>query len=294
MYMLLSVVQLITEMIPISSAIHVTLAMLLAQAAGINCAPLPHDYDELLHLSPLLIIAWYFASSWIPLVRGFLAYAFVRPTSHSRYLQRWVGWHLITLTLVSAAVTGASYGLKKIFFSAYSRPDWALVIGLSLTSLMLLMHYEHRWKTYGVWLVNLVKRPTTGLFGVRGYNPVSLGLLLGAAQGLALLVGSSRFAGTVTIALLCGLKPQRALAASWMVFAPLMLGSVLLHGIPWLFAGGWALIATPYHLGAVLLSFLFAAFIFTHVARMLYAHLWWLLGVYLFVPITMLIGFMLY
>ena len=54
-------------------------------------------------------------------------------------------------------------------------------------------------------------------------------LLIGLAQGLAVLPGLSRSASTITVALFLGVKPQRAFELSMLMSLPAVLGATLLE-----------------------------------------------------------------
>lgn len=54
-------------------------------------------------------------------------------------------------------------------------------------------------------------------------------LLIGAAQGLAVLPGLSRSASTITVALFLGVKPQRAFELSMLMSIPAVFGATLLE-----------------------------------------------------------------
>src|SRR4029078_10725148 len=70
---------------------------------------------------------------------------------------------------------------------------------------------------------------------------VAFALLLGVAQGVAVLPGVSRVASTVTLALLLGMRRERAFELSLLVSLPVLLGVVLLRAPHAVAAGapGW-------------------------------------------------------
>ena len=66
--------------------------------------------------------------------------------------------------------------------------------------------------------------------GEREQPNVAGALLVGVAQGLAVLPGLSRSGSTIAVLLLLGVRPERAFTLSMLISLPAVLGALLLEG----------------------------------------------------------------
>ncbi len=270
--------QIIIESLPISSSGHL---MLLEQwfsqrGQGFNIA-LPEHFDHLLHAPTVVIVALYFKNAWWGLVRKLcvvgrtwrakkFSYAAL-PDSHKR-LVRMVVTIVAMIEVADCATAICYFAIKKAIkrgVPVQSLP--VLVVGFAVTAVML---YATRFAPKKAVKLSWVGRS----------------LILGLAQGLALLPGISRFACTVAVGQWLGMSRRRALQTSFLLFFPLMLAALVGHGIPLLrLPEVRALVLQPSSLGVVVVCALVAYGLFDGVCRMALARTMWWLSAYMLVPL---------
>lgn len=119
---------------------------------------------------------------------------------------------LAILGMLSVFVTGAvGFPMKSAFEQVFATP-FALSITLAITGILL-------------WWTDSMKRLPRGL---RGLDPW-VAVVIGFAQGLALIPGLSRSGMTIAFALFTGLKRQWAAEYSFFIAFPTILGATLLQ-----------------------------------------------------------------
>ncbi|MGC4091675.1 MAG: undecaprenyl-diphosphate phosphatase [Polyangiaceae bacterium] len=117
-----------------------------------------------------------------------------------------------TVTVLLASLPTALFGVfLREPVSAWAQSPLAIGVGLLGTSAWLLSTH---WLGPG-------RAESAGLGGA---------LLIGTAQGLAVLPGLSRSAGTIVCALWLGVRPDRAFELSFLASLPALLAMVLLDG----------------------------------------------------------------
>lgn len=197
---LLGVVQGVTEFLPVSSDGHLALAEILFKIKG------GLAFNVMLHAGTLvatLVVLW-------------------------KEVARAVGDGLVALVKPSrfAATTGGRDALVVILASAPTA-----LIGLTLREPV------ERW-TESPLAIGLGFLGTTAALALAHFagpgdrdQPTYPGaLLLGVAQGLAVLPGLSRSGTTIAVALLLGVRPQRAFELSMLLSLPAIVGAILLEG----------------------------------------------------------------
>ncbi|MCR4404322.1 MAG: undecaprenyl-diphosphate phosphatase [Candidatus Acetothermia bacterium] len=194
----LSLVQGLTEFLPISSSGHLAMIQVLWRA------PLPGLlFDALVHLGTLLSILWVFRR------RVSLLLAAFRRRDENRHLL----W-LIILGTIPTALLGLLLNpwIERAFSSL-------LVVGLGLLCsgglLLLAARVSAR-----------AGRSHRALEGMT----VRDALLIGLAQGIAILPGISRSGLTIGVGLLLGLERGLAAEFSFLLAGPAILGAVALKG----------------------------------------------------------------
>ena len=196
--LLLGVVQGVTEFLPVSSSGHLALAQWLL---GFGEAPLP--FDLMLHGATMAATVLYFWRDIVQLLlewlRGFLG-APGRRSGGWRY-----GWAVIVGTAMTVL---PALGLKGVVERMIHLP-WAVGLALLVTSLL---------------LFGASRLPQRG-----GQVVLSSGLLVGLAQGLAVLPGISRSGLTIVTGLATGLRPEEAFRFSFLLSVPAICGAVLLE-----------------------------------------------------------------
>ena len=194
--LVLAAVQGLTEFLPISSSAHLVLVPVLTGWPDQGLA-----FDVAVHVGSLAAVLAYFRGEFVAMVRDGLR----RPRDaggHGR-----LGWLMVLATIpVAAAGLAVDAGLSE------SLRD-PLVIAVATIGFGLLLLFAER----------------TGA-GNRGIESMGIGdaLVIGCAQAIALVPGTSRAGVTMTAGLLVGLAPAAAARFSFLLSAPVIL-----------MAGGW-------------------------------------------------------
>jgi undecaprenyl-diphosphatase len=186
----LSLVQAVTEFLPISSSGHLILVpyFLGWPDQGLS-------FDVAAHLGTTLAVLAYFRAELIDLVGGFWRGA---PGRHD-FVPRRLGWALIVGT-IPAALAGLTLEAK---IEAHLRSP-LLIAGTTLIYGLLLL------------VADRAGRQERGLEGL-GLRDA---LLVGLAQALALVPGTSRSGITITAALLLGFTRSAAARFAFLLFIP--------------------------------------------------------------------------
>ena len=195
--------QIILEMIPISSSAHLVILQSLYERIWQKPLLFPvkshlvDSFFEVIQAPTIVLIALYFSSRWVALLCSVRRTYFLLARS-------------MCLALVADVVTcGFFIGIKH--YQLFSIPLW---VGFLITMLVLL-----RIRKLSI--------------SVRANWNLKDALILGAAQGIALLPGISRLAITFAAALWRGIAPKQAFEIAWLIEIPLIsaacLKSIVLH-----------------------------------------------------------------
>lgn len=196
----LSLVQGLTEFLPISSSGHMGLIQAIWGVA------LPGLFFEaLVHLGTLLSVLWVFRREV-----GLILAALVQP---GRAEHRRTPW-LILVGTVPTAIFGLL--LDPWLEEAFSSP---LVIGSGLIFTGVILLFAERQAARST-------RPKRGLREVAIWEALAIGV----AQGLAILPGISRSGATIGLGLILGLERTVAAEFSFLLAIPAILGAVVLKG----------------------------------------------------------------
>ena len=265
-FLIITVIQIIAEMLPISSSGHIKLFQL---ATGATLT-LPHHFDEFLHLFSLLVLAVYFRRTWIPMVRRLWRVVFSRTPQAHRFTHHTL--KLIALITIVTLCTAVGYYGGRLFLKGqpWLTSPVTLGIGFVITALLLITSSR-----------TLIPNPSFPL----------LVICMAVAQSLAaLLPGVSRFAITYATARWLGRTPRRALQLSWLMITPLIAVAVTLHGLGDFMLGpdaGVALQPAFWITAALATAASYAAL--CGVARLAVTNRLWWIGVYMLLPISALI-----
>ena len=199
--LLLALVQGLTEFLPISSSAHLILAPHLFGFQDQGLA-----FDLAVHLGTLLAVVLYFRHLiWEVLGDWFASLTpSGRATANSR-----LGWYVILATVPVMAV---GVLVKDLVENELRSP---LVIAATTIGFGLLLWWADR--AFG-------RRRTMAEMTLRD------ALLIGAAQALALIPGTSRSGITMTAALMLGYRRQAAARFSFLLAVPTILASVIWVG----------------------------------------------------------------
>jgi undecaprenyl-diphosphatase len=196
---LLGVLQGLTEFLPVSSSGHLALAEILfgIEEAGLALNVMLHGGT---FLATLLVLRRQVAPAVVDGVRGLVRPAFFRNTPGGRD----------ALVVLLASLPTAMIGFSiRDFVEEWTHSPLVVGLGFVVTTCLLL---STRWARIG-----------------RDEVPTAFGaVLIGIAQGLAVMPGISRSGATITLALWLGVRPDRAFELSMLMSLPAIVGAVLL------------------------------------------------------------------
>lgn len=198
--LLLGVLQGLSEFLPVSSSAHLALAQRWLNLAA-ESTPLLL-FDAITHVGTLLAVGVVFAR---PLWQfGLRLAAEIQSTDPGpRH-----AWRIAGLAFIANIPTGfIGLGFKDTLEAAFSKPMWIgvglLVTGLLLAATALLSRGRRGWKAFPWWQA----------------------VLVGTAQGVAILPGISRSGATICTATFCGLRRRWAAEFSFLIAAPAILAA---------------------------------------------------------------------
>lgn len=252
-------VQIIIEMLPISSSTHLRLLEYWFKKKWNwditfyfkqRTIELPDVYF-VLHLPTLIVVLLYFSPYWL----GWL---------YEPGLLAQIGLRVF----IADAVTVCIYFL----FKKYSI-SWPLIFGMSITGLALLLtgtcdpiNSNFEWSLLGA-------------------------LFLGLVQGIALLPGISRLAFTTAAGCCMGLSLFRAFFVSWLIQIPLMVAAVCKSMINLYFKGTLAQLLNWRTCLVMLVSGVISWYALDLVVWLIITQKWWWLGWYMIIPISLWVFF---
>ena len=207
---LLGIIQGLTEFLPISSTAHLTIA---GKLLGLINPDRPEEwtaYIAVMQIGTLIAVLAYFSRDLIVITRGFVVdgIQFVRTPGKGLGNAR-MGWYIILGTIPVATI---GMLLRKVIEGKLTKN--LTVIGISLIALALILwfaeRHSSRTKKIGdaTWLDSV---------------------LIGCAQALALIPGSSRSGTTITAALLLGITREDAARFSFLLSIPAVFASGMLE-----------------------------------------------------------------
>ncbi len=203
----LAVVQGLTEFLPISSTAHLILVpwMFGWQDPGLT-------YDVVLHAGTLLAVLTYFARTWWALLTAVCFRVKANPGSHqtmsSTALELEPSFALVlVIATVPAALAG--YFLERFAETSFRSP---VVIACMLVAVAALMWAADRRATLARAMESVKVRDA---------------LVIGAAQAIAIIPGTSRAGITIAAALYRNLTREPAARFSFLLATPIIAGATL-------------------------------------------------------------------
>ena len=190
----LALLQGLTEFLPISSSAHLILP---SQIFGWDDQGLA--FDVAVHLGTLAAVMVYFRNDINRLARGWLATGFSRTPSADGKLAWWV-----LLATLPACITGLLLNhwiednLRSVEVIAWTTIGFGILLGIA----------DRRHGTVSMTQLTFM-----------------MVLIIGVAQALALVPGTSRSGITITAALLLGMQRGDAARFSFLLSIPLILGA---------------------------------------------------------------------
>jgi undecaprenyl-diphosphatase len=188
----LGLIQGLAEWLPISSTAHLKIA---EHYLGLTTTPL---FNLILHLGTLIVVVFYFRTE----VKNILS-ALAHVDFKSEYGK------MIPL-IIAATIPTAIIGLLYVKYLE-DIPGQLLIIGITFIIGATL-----------VYTSKLGKENTENI-------TYPIAVIMGIAQGLAIFPGLSRSGATISIALLVGLKRQKAFKFSFLLSIPAILGDTLVE-----------------------------------------------------------------
>lgn len=197
---ILALIQGLTEFLPISSSAHLILP---AQLFGWQDQGL--SFDVAVHIGSLLAVILYFRQEIWAMLTAWLASIFKGQHRDDSKLAWW-----IILATLPAVILGFTF---KDMIETHLRGPGVIAITTVIFGLLL-------------WLADKMSRDELTEYQT-GWRKA---LLIGFAQALALIPGTSRSGATITAALMLGLKREAAARFSFLMSIPVILGAALLMG----------------------------------------------------------------
>jgi undecaprenyl-diphosphatase len=206
----LGIIQGLTEFLPISSTGHLTLA---GKLMGLISDQNPERWTAfiaVIQLGTLAAVLIYFYKDLYTIFINFIKDNFISPKGFSKQsLDSKLGWFII---LGSIPVVIFGLGFKDFIEGHFTKN--LIVIAISLIVLGLILAGAEKFGKF-----------TKGLEKITWLDA----LLIGCAQALSLIPGSSRSGTTITAGLFLGLKRETAARFSFLLSVPAVLGSGLLE-----------------------------------------------------------------
>lgn len=239
----LAIVQGATEFLPISSSGHLVLGQHFLDIAEPQLL-----FDIILHVGTLVAVVVFYRDSLLEIVRdsltGLKAFA---ATKNVDDLFAGDGARVGALVVAATVPTGIiGLGLEKII----DPDDGTRLITASVVCGILIVNgfilITHRF------LQEREPREQLGLLTVWNLTLVGA-LVIGIAQGFAVLPGISRSGSTITAALIVGTSRVQAARFSFLLSIPAILGALVLKFDPEVFAGAGGGVLALY-LGAALVA----------------------------------------
>lgn len=206
----LGIIQGLTEFLPISSTGHLTLV---GKLMGLISDQNPERWTAfiaVIQLGTLAAVLIYFYKDLYSIFINFLKDNLIAPKGFSKQsLDSKLGWFII---LGSIPVVIIGLGFKDFIEGHFTKN--LIVIAISLIVLGLILAGAEKFGKF-----------TKGLEKITWLDA----LLIGCAQALSLIPGSSRSGTTITAGLFLGLKRETAARFSFLLSVPAVLGSGLLE-----------------------------------------------------------------
>lgn len=206
----LGVVQGLTEFLPVSSTAHLRIVPALLGWDDPGAA-----YSAVIQTGTLAAVCLALRSDIVALLRGTLTAALAgRPlsTPESR-----LGWLIVLGTI---PIVAAGFAFKNIIRGEARRLDVVLAALLAATALMAVAELAYRARAR--------RRGTSGRDGLEQVTGTD-GLVMGFAQALALVPGTSRSGVTISAGMLAGLDRRTAARFSFLLSLPAVAAAAILE-----------------------------------------------------------------
>jgi undecaprenyl-diphosphatase len=215
----LGVVQGVTEFLPISSDGHLRLAHDLLGVSGDGSLL----FDLMLHLGTLVAVFLFYRQEIGVILRDLAPAVTEFPSRGWAAVNDREGARLALVTVVATVPTGIIGLLLKKVVSSEAIPMWGVSALLMVNGVVL-------WSSFFAKEREPQAAQGVGLAGV-DYRGVTLprAVLIGIAQGIAVLPGISRSCLTIVSSLWLGVKREDAARVSFLMSIPAILGAVVVE-----------------------------------------------------------------
>lgn len=200
--LVLAIVQGLTEFLPVSSSGH------LALFGRLFRLPAPDiSYDVMLHLATLVAVVLYYRNELAGLAAGLF-----RPEGRTGFAAR--PWRFLLFVVLSTIPTGLIGLSLDTHMTALH--DNLFVVGICFLATAAILFLTHRHQ--------IQETENRELLDLHWTVPV----LIGIAQGIAVLPGISRSGATIGCAILLGTMGRQAASYAFLVSIPAIFGAFLL------------------------------------------------------------------
>ncbi len=207
---ILGIVQGLTEFLPISSTGHLTLAGKFMNLISVDHPEQWTAFIAVIQLGTMLAVLVYFWKDLISIVRDFIHDNLIKRLNYSKQqVNSKIGW-LIVVGTIPVVIIGLAF--KDAIEGALTKNLY--VIALSLIVLAIILAVAEKTAKFKKNINNIT---------------VLDSVIIGIAQALSLIPGSSRSGTTITAGLFVGLNREAAARFSFLLSVPAVLASGLLQ-----------------------------------------------------------------
>lgn len=223
-YLILGIIQGLTEVFPVSSSAHLTIARSFLQKS-FGFEGFRFEVSVFLHIGTMVAIFAFYQKDVVALWRSFAA------------------------TLMKSIILKSTGRINPEIIDLNARTPFMMLFSLCVTFLFALplKHFAERLFYQVSWISALLILNGIIILAVAHFSAgkkriAEIGLreylIIGAAQGIAVIPGISRFGMTLCAGLLCGLSWFEALKLSFLLSLPTILGAVVFEIIENYVLGG--------------------------------------------------------
>ncbi|MFH1198256.1 MAG: undecaprenyl-diphosphatase UppP [bacterium] len=207
---ILGVIQGLTEFLPISSTGHLTLAGKLMNLINPDNPEQWTAFIAVIQLGTLVAVVGYFWKDIIQIISDFFTdNLFHRKVFKEQSLNSKIGWYIIIGTIPVVIV---GLGFKDFIEGSFTKNLYVIACSLIVLGIILAIAEK----------VGKFKKELTGITYLDAF-------LVGVAQAISLIPGSSRSGTTITGGLFLGFKRETAARFSFLLSIPAVLASGLLE-----------------------------------------------------------------
>ena len=207
---LLGIIQGLSEFLPISSTGHLTLAGKLINLISENHPERWTSFIAVIQLGTMLAVLVYFWKDLLGIIKDFIQDNLLKPVKYSQQkLNSKLGW-LIIIGTIPVVIIGLAF--KDAIEGTLTKNLY--VISASLIVLALILALAEKVAKFRKDVDNIT---------------VFDSVIIGIAQALSLIPGSSRSGTTITAGLFVGLKREAAARFSFLLSVPAVLASGVLQ-----------------------------------------------------------------